>query len=225
MTTVILPWRGGDPDRERALGYVLGRYRAERPAWTVVVAECAGDWSKARAVMPAVAAAPADVVIVADADVWTDGLTQAIRAVVCGAADWAVPHYAVRRLTAEATAALIADPRFALERASLVEPTYQGIAGGGIVVAHRDTLLDVPLDPRFVGWGQEDESWGCALAALAGEPWRGRADLVHLFHEPASRSSRRVGSREGYTLRRRYHRARNNPAAVRAIIAECSPTY
>lgn len=220
MSTVIIPWRGGDRHRERALHWVRGSYKARLPNVRVHVAQLDdGPWCKARAVMPAVRRAEDGLVIVADADVWTDGLQRAMSAVVCGAASWAVPHLMVKRLSIDGTDRLL---RGGSPQASdLDQRPYQGVYGGGIVVAHRKTLLDVPLDPRFTGWGQEDQSWGQALLAIEGPAWRGDADLWHLWHPPPQRMSRIRGSQEGWALRRRYvYASRTGPQAVRDLLKE-----
>jgi hypothetical protein len=197
---VIIPWRGGCAHRERALARVLELH--ELPT-TLAVQSLNGPWVKALAVMPAIARSTADLVVVADADVWCDGIPEALRALERGAA-WAIPHQLVHRLEEHGQPAEV----------------YVGIEGGGIVAAPRRTLLDIPLDPRFVGWGQEDESWGAALSSVAGAPWRGTADLIHYWHPPQQRISRTRGSRQGWNLRRRYLRARANPEDMRTLIAE-----
>lgn len=199
MVEVIIPYGGDCPFRARALSSVTGRY-----PWPVTVARFDGPWCKAAAVMPAVERSTADVVVVADADVWSDGTAGAVQAVRDGAA-WAIPHWLVHRLG---------------ENGEPCEKPYEGVIGGGIVAAPRDTLLKIPLDPRFVGWGQEDESWGAALRTLTGEPWRGTADLYHYWHPPQPRLSRTRGSREGWNLRRRYLRARRAPDQMRQLIEE-----
>lgn len=168
--------------------------------------------------MPAVAGCDADaIVVVADADVWSDGLQAAIQAVEDGA-PWAMPHGLVHRLTEDGTAAVFAGADWRSQ--PTCQKPYPGIPGGGVVVARRETLLDVPLDPRFVGWGQEDESWAMALTTLAGAPWRGNADLVHWWHPPQERLCRRRGSVDGWKLRRRYIRARHDTAAMRQLLEE-----
>jgi len=199
---IVVPWRAGCPHRERAWELVRGRYA--EIAYPVVEAPGPDPWNKALAVMPALERSTADIVVVADADVWCDGLVRAVQAVEDGA-PWAIPYLLVHRLDAE--------------RKPEQRP-YAGMAGGGIVVAPRETLLDVPLDPRFVGWGQEDQCWGWALHALAGPPWRGDADLVHYYHPPQKRLNRKRGSNESWALRRRYLAARRDPAAMRALLEE-----
>lgn len=176
-----------------------------------------GPWNKAAAVMRAARASDADIVIVADADVWTTAIAAAVDAVLVGA-PWAVPHARVHRLTEAATAAVRAGQHHI--NLETVEPPYRGVAGGGIVVLPRDTLLEVPLDVRFEGWGQEDVSWAIALHTLAGRAWRGSADLIHLWHPPQPRVSRRTGSLAGSRLARRYAAARGNPDQMRALLAE-----
>lgn len=216
--SVVAPYRGGCKYRERAWRWVRGRYRFIYPCWDLVEARApAGPWVKALAVTPALERTDSELVVVTDADVWCDGLLDAVRAVEDGA-PWAVPHRRVLRLTDEATRDVLAggwpqDPE-------LVQRPYDGVFGGGIVVARRETLLDVPLDPRYESWGQEDTSWGRALARLAGKPWRGTADLWHLFHPPQERLSRRWGSNQGKALHSRYVRASRDRVAMAALIEE-----
>lgn len=165
--------------------------------------------------MPAVESARTDIVVVADADVWCDGLPEAAEAVRDGAA-WAVPHRLVHRLTETATRSLIAGG----SPDEYEQRPYPGVEGGGVIVTRRDTLLEIPLDPRFVGWGQEDVSHGVALRTLLGGCWRGTADLIHLWHPPQERLSRKVGSLQGRALGRRYFDARRSPDEMRALLAE-----
>jgi hypothetical protein len=213
MVEVIIPFAGGCPHRERALDWVRGRYR-----WPVTVATApGGPWCKAAAVMPAVSNSSADVVVVADADAWCDGVESAVRTAQTGA-PWCIPHRLVKRLSEIGTGAVLAGAHW--REQALAERPYQGMQGGGIVVAHREVLLSVPMDPRFVGWGQEDTSWAIALHCLVGPAWRGNADLVHLWHPPQPRATRRRGSMEGWRLYRRYARAIGNPNAMRALLNE-----
>lgn len=214
---VIIPWREGCPHRQRALDWVLGRYRAGHPDWLVTVERAPdGPWCKATAVASAAARSGPELVVVADADVWTTGLPAAVELIAQGAA-WAVPHTMLHRLSEACTSMLLAGEDPVLEHD---QPPYEGLIGGGVIVLARRTLRDVPLDPRFTGWGQEDVSHAVALHVLAGPALRGRADLLHLWHPPQSRMNRKKGSPEGVLLHRRYLRARRDPAEMRALIEE-----
>lgn len=165
--------------------------------------------------MPAIERSEAEIVVVHDADVWAEGLDEAILAVRNGA-PWAIPHRGVFRLTERGTDEFLATG----SSDDLEQRAYLGIEGGGVVVARREALLDVPLDPRFVGWGQEDESWGLALRTLLGPPERVKRPLIHLYHPPQRRLTRSRGSMEGWALRRRYYLARHDPDAMRNLISE-----
>lgn len=213
--TVVIPWRAGCPHREAALSWVVARWR--KAGYEPVIGRApSGEWRKAAAVAAALPAAGSGVLVVADADVWTDGIGAAIEAVAAGES-WAVPHGKVHRLTRAATSATLAgDPLGGL----LEQPAYRGVEGGGIVVLDRGLYAEVPLDPRFQGWGQEDEAWAVALRAVAGLPWRGDTPLWHLWHPPQPRMSRRWGSRMGMALYRRYRHAARRPDTIRALLAE-----
>lgn len=196
---------------------MLARYKECFPAWELRLCEApAGPWSKAAAINPALEHVDAEIVVVADADVWCEGLERAVYAVVCGW-PWAMPHLQVNRLTAEGTDAVLAGgdwPQQTFER------RHDGVWGGGIVVGQREVFLDAPLDPRFSRWGQEDTSWALALQCLYGTGWRGDAPLIHLYHPPAPRLDRQKGSKAGWDLYLRYRRARQDPDQMRALIAE-----
>ena len=207
---LIVPWRP-DPYRERVWEFLRSRWR-----WPVRMAPGGEPWCKAGAVNPAVAGSSADIVCVVDADVLVD-LDRAVRAVENGWS-WAVPHTTVRRLTESATDAVLAGE--APEGQELCQRPYPGVVGGGVVVARREVLLDCPLDPRFVGWGTEDESWGHALRTLHGKPWRGTETLHHLWHPPQERMDRKRGNWESVRLGKRYRQARFNPDAMRTLIEE-----
>lgn len=220
MITVLVPWRGGCQHRDDAFAWVRLQYERAHPDWRVIRCQApAGPWVKALAVMPVIAECSPDVLVVADADAWCEGLGEAVQDVRDGA-PWAIPHTGIFRLSEQATAEVFAggEPR---EGAELTRRPYKGTEGGGFVIAHRDTLLDIPLDSRFEGWGQEDESWGVALRCLAGAPKRGhRPPLWHLWHPPQDRITTRWGSTAGKRLHARYIAAREKPEQMRALIEE-----
>jgi hypothetical protein len=213
---VIIPFAGDDPHRKRAFGWVTTRLIAEGFEVRAANEQRAVHlgWVKANVVMPAIESSEAEIVVMHDADVYCDTLIDAVMAVRLGAA-WAIPHLTVYRLTEEATAGYMANSKRAV---SFDRRPYVGMLGGGILVSRRDTLLDIPMDPRFQGWGHEDESWSMALACLLGEPWRGTSDLIHLWHPPLPRKTRRQGSEASLALRNQYARAANDPCMMRALL-------
>lgn len=215
--SVVVPWRPDGGPRDSAWEYLAWRWRRTHPNWQVVTGTAPdGPWCKAAAVAEALPRATGEVLIVADADVWCPGVTQAVDAVANGAG-WAVPHGLVHRLTPDATMAVLAGGPLL---GPVVQFPYRGYPGGGMTVLTRETYEQVPLDPRFAGWGQEDESWALALTCLTGAPWRGDAPLWHLWHPPQDRTSRRWGSDASRALWARYCQAAADPDAMRALLAE-----
>lgn len=175
-----------------------------------------GPWVKALAVQDGIDQTDDTDLVVADADVWCDGLDEALsrladRPVV-------IPHGQVVRLTPEATAAVLAgDPP---RRHKGSARTYRGYEGGGILILRRDVWDRVPLDPRFVGWGQEDSAWAHALTAMTGKICRFSAPLYHLWHPPQERLNRHTGTLEGLALNQRYEEHRHNPTEMAELLDE-----
>lgn len=240
---LVVPWRGGNPDRERACAWLAGWWARTWPDWDLVMGQAPdGPWCKAAAVADALTRTDADTLIVADADVYVPGIGQAVDMVTRKAVAWAMPHLRVYRLTAAGTARftttgkLPPPTRVRPARGSstlgeqMVAESHRGEIGGGCVVLPRALYQRAPMDPRFLGWGQEDQAWGRALTVLAGPPWRVNEPLWHLWHAPPTRVGpndppghtrvkRGVGNMAGRDLYRRY-RAASTPADMRALLDE-----
>lgn len=201
MISVLVPYAGDCPHRARAWEQV----RSQFDGFEVVEGHAdPAAWCKAVAVADALTRASGDLLVIHDADVWSESLRDAIAAVESGEYRWGSPHRRVRRLT----------------ESGEVEETHNAHLGGGIVVIGRETYTEVPLDPRYIGWGQEDDSWAIALHTLAGPPYIGTDTLTHFWHPPQARKSRSIGSDASKFLLRRYKDARHKPRAMRALLDE-----
>lgn len=218
MTTVIIPWRGGDAHREAALIRVKGWWKENHPDWDIRVGDYPsshGGWCKSLAIVSAGPVDDDEIVVVADADVVCEQVDLAVNIIISGRHLWAMPHRTVYRLTEHATESVINRSWWPSEVASMrqLQPfllrSYSGYPGGGMVVLTGAVLNRIPMDPRFIGWGQEDHSWSLALSALAGAPWRGRGSLWHLWHPASPRAYPGVGSIGGLQLWHRYRSASN----------------
>lgn len=215
MATVIVPWRSGCDDRERAYEWVRSRLFA-CGAEVVEATDDGEPFSKATAVMRALREVTDEHVIIHDADVWCDGTFRAAQEL--SRFEWAIPHQQVNRLSADGTVRLIAGEPVRTDDA--VE-RHRGVIGGGIVCVRRDALSRVPFDPRFRGWGGEDVSWGQAMRSLVGQPWRQADVLWHLWHPPAPRRTRALPwAQESHDLMMRYLDARGRRQLLEPIVSE-----
>lgn len=217
---VVISWRDhGCPHRLRALHWTLQKWNdAHVGPVTVHGADDGHGWVRAHDVTPPIERSAADVIVVADADCWTDGIHDAIAAVENGAA-WAVPHLMLCRLDEDSTERVL-NGEAPEDQEGFTERPYKGHAAGTLFVIRRGVYLDAPLDPRFVEWGQEDDAANLAWSTLHGKPWRGRQNLYHLYHPPQPRKNRAIGNDANLALYRRYRVARRDPTRMRALIEE-----
>lgn len=217
QVSVLVPWQAGCPIRERNMEWVVARLRREHPDWQVVVSEQSGEgWSRARALVENLPRTFGKIIVVHDADCWVPSLSDAVEE-TWEQQRWTVPHWNVHRLTEDATVRVLggAEPNPAMPT---VERPYRGVRTGGVVVMPRELFEQHPPDVRFVGWGGEDEAWGHRLMTLAGQPLRSREPLYHLWHPPAERLTRRMGSVENETLAAQYRRATGNRKLMEKVV-------
>lgn len=171
---LIVPQRWKE---ERAHWPFLRRFWEKIQSDSFEIVECYGT-PKAAAVADGLSRTDAQRLIITDADVLTDveAVSAALKA-INACARWAVPHARILRLTEAATERLIVgeEPR------GLEQPPHPAVPGGGLTVMWRSTYETCPMPalPR-----REDEAWCMALTRQFGRPWRGTADLIHLWHEP-----------------------------------------
>lgn len=223
--SVLVPYGGlTDPWRDQARRYTIDRLRRLHAGWEIVEGRSAMPWSKGAAVHDAYLQASGDVLVIADADSFVSA--EALERCVDQVADthrWAMPHDLVFRLNEQSTVRVYGGwephrPKWP----DLARPAYSGVIGGGIVVLHRDAYQQVGgIDPRYLGWGGEDLSFGWALLAVVGLPFRPRADLYHLWHPHALGDAAETlrGSVESEALVAEYRAARRDPKLMREVLA------
>lgn len=221
--TVIVPLGPLDEHRTKAWRWIRDRFADRHPDWPVLEAvdpDPSRTWSKGRALATCLVAD--GIVVVCDADTFipAPALVHAVELVDQGA-PWVVPHQLVWRLDDRTTRDVLAGPPIddlAVKRNRLTRRAYSGTPGGGIVVLPASTYRDIPIDPRFEGWGGEDQAWGVALDTLAGPHERGDADLLHLWHSPQPNHRQPLPDTE--KLARRYADATHRPDDMRALVEE-----
>lgn len=228
--SVLVPFRADGAERDTAWAYLQRWWAEAQPDWQVVTGTCPpGPWVKAYAVQDALTRADGELLLIADADVFMDRQQLGMWASTLQASSsraWIIPHRTVMRLTPAGTAAVLAGEEPPVDNDGggyrpnpLIERCYKGVGGGGMVMLSRDLYESVPLDPRFAGWGQEDQSLNEALGVLGGSYHRGGGTLYHLWHPPQPRLNDVVGSDESQAHYQRYLAART-PELMRALVDE-----
>ena len=224
---VLIPWSDtNDEHRLRALEWVTGLYTERCPTWTVILGRCPdGPWVKGRAVADALERSTADIVVIADGDVWCDATPDAAERGL-RAHRWAMPHRWVKRISQHGTDAVLSGER-TMRNAPHEKREYNACQGGGIVVITRELYDRCPLDPRFAGWGHEDEAWAYALRLLHGQRWTnpdGR--LWHLWHPPQPRNGA-YGAPASVELRNEYRAVykRKDRAGMAELVAAAAAEY
>jgi hypothetical protein len=212
---IVVPWQSGCVYRRMNLDWVVNGW--ESFGFNVVLGELEPDepWCKALAVARGLERSDAERVVIADGDVWVGSLEAAVDAL--DEHPWAMPFGDVHRLDPRATSIALSTGDLS---GPLAQRPYRGVPGGGMMAIRREHYEEVPLDARFVGWGQEDEAWGAALEARLGRGWRSPQPLYHLWHPPQQRQNRAVGSEASRNLRGRYFKARRFPEQMEELLAE-----
>lgn len=212
-----------DGHRRSAWKYSREHLQSEHPSWAIEIGYSPEQpWSKGLALADARRYVEADVFVVHDADVMVepDALERSVALVAAGER-WVVPHGDVHRLSESYTASVLAGAPISLPRPDQLDrQPYAGYSGGGITVVSAATWDECPVDPRFTGWGCEDEAWAWALGCLYGPPVHGNAALWHLFHPHPAPGARHGTNPASHLLWRSYRAHRNRPDLMRAILAD-----
>jgi len=218
QVSVIIPWRAGCPHREAAMEFTVARLAREHPDWQVTLVDSTSDkFSRTEAIQRGMLKSFGKIIVVHDSDMIATGLDQAV-ALCAQGTSWVRPHGFMHRLTPEATQSVLegADARGLLDDCH--EKPYRSLDCAGVVVLRREVVENVPPDPRFRGWGGEDEAWQHALRTLVGAPVVIDEPMIHLWHPPAERKSRAVGNDENQALLEQYQAARGQRERMRRLV-------
>jgi hypothetical protein len=218
MTTVVLvPYRADNGHRDRLWQHLRTQFWPHF-GWPVCVGEDPGEgrFNRSAALNAAASQQPWDVAIVADSDTWVPPpqLEQATKlAVKSGRLVSALTG--VIELDPDCTEAVLSN-RFSETTLSVgTVRTGELATQSSMLVVTRELWDNIGgFDPKFTGWGGEDNAFWRAAAILAGEPMRVPGYAFHLWHEPAApdhwkRSD--PGYRNNVARWNRYRVARNAP--------------
>jgi len=130
------------------------------------------------------------VLVVADADCIVDPNRLKWAAHDAQVVPWVVPHGPVWRMDKPSTSRLLKSPADTdlPSDPGMIRNPYRGFPGGGLFVIGRAQWDRVGgFDPKFEGWGAEDEAFAVAADTLVGPHHRYDGPLWHLYHDPGLR--------------------------------------
>lgn len=221
---IVVPWRGGDPQREANWAYCRPWW--DQFGWPIYQVHHTGrdPFNRAWCINEGARRAfPFDAIVVVDADVVEESHQQVRDAVdLCLARPLAftIAHDMGKDLSSEATALLHAGEEVKFERHIIAERRNCESRVNVISAELMERLGG--YDTRFEGWGHEDVAF-CAAAATLADFQRVPGTCYHLWHEPQlPRSRRTIQWKRGNILAGRYRAAANmrNPVLLDRVLNE-----
>ena len=224
--SVLVPFRD-DGHRGPAMEWIVARWRHYWPEAEVIIRPDDGcdPFSKSQALQSCVREATGDVLILLDADTWCDVPTIRRAVEIAATGRLVQPASKAHRLGQEVTDELLAsDPacEWPMIRPLQVEQTVRPV--GFLHVLSREVWDTVNgYDPRFRGWGGEDNVFLYAVETLVGPVVRLNGAIYSLWHPRPRMDGRRVWT--GQTQRNsdmilRYAKARGNEPRMRELVGE-----
>lgn len=220
--SILIPFQGGDPHRERIFDWLCRYYRLNFPEAELVIGEDdTKQVNRSRMRNDAFQKASTDILVYIDADglVKPCDLRAAIDKVKNGAA--MVQMETVSWLNKESTFKIIDG-----------KPYWREILPGEIYATERVLGEFFALtrsthekvhgwDERFQGWGGEDQAFRYAVMALAGKIEKLPSTVYHIWHpRTVNETPKHKQFKYNRELRDRYVSAENDKKRMLSIIAE-----
>jgi hypothetical protein len=224
QVSLIVPWRGGDPMRERLWRFCRRYWTSHYPDFELI--ECdSGDlpFTRGRSINQGVEKAKGEILLIADADTLVAHADEAVA--IAGSGDWCIAYQPGQycALTEKATETLLTtNPNGQLREPTREECRERITSYSGVLAMPREAFERVGGFARqFVGWGSEDIAFMLALDTLwkpcvrasgwAIAPWHPHLEEDR-FDQPHFKANE--------ALCKRYEGAYGNPSAMRNLINE-----
>ncbi len=217
---VVVPWRGGQPDRERHHETVRAHLRDLLPGAAHLDVDSGHQpFSRAGSRNLGVRLAQeaeCDVVVLCDADTLPERgpLLDAIEGTRDGLLHLPYVHY--RAFSRAGTEAYLSGAPAAQ---CDVELAHDWATGGVWVIQPSSWWRAGGMDERFIAYAYEDTAYRIAADALLGPTIKHPGTIWHLWHEQQMGLGSPQHTANGQ-LAARYVAAEGNPEAVRAVVAE-----
>ena len=177
--SVLIPWRGGDPQRERVFEYVLRAWRGLPVQVCVGEDDAGGPFNCSRAQNRAFKQAEHDYLIMVGADTLPPDVSFIRERFQHHDEDWFPIFSETAYYSEEATDRILTGANPAGEAFSYVLP----FCTGPVAVRRDAYVASGGMDERFSGWGYEDAAFRQTLAGLFGAPPAVPATCRCLHHQ------------------------------------------
>ena len=235
MISVVIPLR---VDRRRARiwdwvnarwGYVTAELQRLEAVQVVFADNGQPDFDRGGSRNAGVAEATGDILVIADADVIPElhQIADAIHAIRDDGHPWVFPYTTYINLAQWWTTELL-NTRLPDEQIPVVD--HDPASGffdhlirdspAGMLVMPREAFHAAGgYDPRFQGWGYEDNAFMLAVDTLWGPHHRIPGDLLHLWHPVgANEAFEQPHIHDNRRLFRRYEKAAGNPTRMGELV-------
>lgn len=230
MLSLLMPFRDDDGTRTVVAEWIQARWRHYFPEAELIIESDDGGtpFSKTIAVNRAAARATGDVLAILDADTWVrvERVKKVVAAIESGEVPWAMPCSRAYRLTRLFTSRLLRMPPEGTFPIVKTRTDCEEIVGavGFMHIFPRGAWEAVGgMDPRFRGWGGEDNAITWAMDTMWGQHVQFPSTALHLWHDRPRLDGKRiwVGQTDrNRPLISRYRRALGRPDRMKVLVDE-----
>ncbi len=221
--SVLVPFFRDSEHRDRLLWWFAFHVARTLPGAETIVGLDPGPgpgFSRAAAVNDAAGRATRDVFLICDCDLVfpAEGVARALTS----GAPWMIPYTICSGLSQADTAEVLDGAHDPARLDDLAPVSVREGTIGGMCLVPREAFARVGgMDPRFRGWGCEDNAFYMAMGTLVGEPARLPCTIHHLWHPDGRPASAQAGLYiQNRALYARYLAAHGDPGAMSAILDE-----
>lgn len=187
--SIVIPWRAGTNEwRLRSFDWIISRYRALYPGAELILADGGGpEFNRSTFINYGVSQATRDVVLIADADTisYSEFVGRGLELLDAGA-PWVIPYgdadyYNSDQVSAERI--LASDPTTFVTPDQITWEHKLKSWSGQVMIRREDFESVGGFDPRFRGWGYEDNAFVAACDTLLGDHVRVPDGwTIHIWH-------------------------------------------